>query len=72
MYKITITVTNPMSPDSVTQNYQVDPDTFDESQWAAGFPIASDLIQQVKSLSSAKEPANWSDAATAITAKSLG
>jgi hypothetical protein len=67
MYKISLSITNPLSGDSVTETYQVDQDTFDESHWTDGFPIASALIQRVKDLSSAREPTNWLDAATAIS-----
>ena len=68
MYKITLSVTNPNSGDSISMPYLVDENAFDANEWADGYPIAQDLINQVKALSAGKEPALWSSAATALTA----
>lgn len=69
MYKITLSVTNPLSGDSVVKPYLIDESTFDETQWAAGYPLAKDMIESVKAVSASKQPDPWSDAATVLTAK---
>lgn len=69
MYKITITITNPVTNDNEVLAYQVDQNSFDQEEWSGGFPLVREKIDALAERSVEKEPQNWSDAVTALTAK---
>lgn len=66
MYKITLSVTNPLSGDSVVIPYLIDEGTFDEAQWAEGYRLAKDMIENVMAMSTSKQPQPWLTATIAV------
>lgn len=69
MYKLTLTLTNPMTGDSESVPYQFDRDTLDEAEWAAGWPAVREMLDKLSTRSTSSEPVRWADAATAIITK---
>ena len=61
MYRITLTIDNPMSGLRKALVYQFDEDTLTEAKWTSAFPEVNTALQEVKTQSAApgKEPAVW-------------
>lgn len=69
MHKITLSVTNPITGDSEVVTCQFDAATFNEAEWAKGFPLMQGMLDKLTERTTDKEPLKWGDAATAILAK---
>lgn len=53
MYKLNITIENPMLGESTALRFQFDPATFDEKAWSAGFPTIRATVDDLIARSSA-------------------
>lgn len=59
MYRITLTLTNPMTSDNEVLNFQFDPPTLDQAKWNAAFPTVKARLDALVARSVTKEPATW-------------
>lgn len=61
MYRITLTIENPMSGIRKALVYQFDEDTLTEAKWTSAFPSVDEALTEVKTASAVegKEPPVW-------------
>ena len=63
MYKIQLTVVNPMqidgSGDSERVLFQFDPATLDEAKWTSAFPAVQAMLATLENRSTPNEPPTW-------------
>lgn len=61
MYKITLTIENPMSGIRKALVFQFDEDTLTQPKWTSAFPAVDAALTEVKTQSAEpnKEPATW-------------
>jgi hypothetical protein len=59
MYKITLTLTNPVTNDTEVIDYQFNPTTLDQAKWNGAFQAVRSRLDALVQRSTAKEPATW-------------
>lgn len=61
MYKITLTIENPMSGIRKALVYQFDKDTLNQAKWSSAFPAVDAALTEVEAQSAEpnKEPPTW-------------
>ena len=59
MYKITLTLANPMTGDNEVLVFQFDPPTLDQAKWSAAFPTMKARLDALVARAAATEPAKW-------------
>lgn len=63
MYRLTLTLTNPMTGDNEVMTYQFDPATLDQAKWNTGFPAVDARLAALKARAGGqngtKEPDIW-------------
>lgn len=59
MYRITLTMENPITGDRKAMIYQFDPDLLTQTKWNAAFPDVRAELDALIASSTPKEPATW-------------
>lgn len=59
MYKIRLTLENPITGDSKAMIFQFDPPTLDQAKWSSAFPDVRAELDALIATSTPKEPATW-------------
>ena len=59
IYRIQLTLLNPIANDSETLTFQFDPATLNATKWAAAFPTVQTSLATLQTRSTPKEPLTW-------------
>lgn len=59
MYKINLTLSNPLTGDSEVLIFQFDPATLTQAKWNAAFATLQASLNALKARSTPLEPATW-------------
>lgn len=61
MYKITLTIQNPMTGGAESLNYQFNPTGLTEAKWVSAYPAVAAMLQSLRDRSAVPnaEPAVW-------------
>jgi hypothetical protein len=59
MYKITLTLENPVTGDRSAMVYQFDPPTLTQTKWDTAFPAVRAALDALISSATVKEPPTW-------------
>lgn len=59
MYRIQLTLLNPIANDSEALTFQFDPATLTQAKWTAAFPTVQTSLNTLISRSTPKEPLQW-------------
>lgn len=59
MYKLTLTIENPMARESTSMTYQFDQNTLDQAKWNSAFPAVQTALGDLIAKAATSEPAKW-------------
>lgn len=59
MYKIILTLSNPMAADSEVMEFQFDPATLNQAKWNAAFDAVAARLATLKARAANEEPPTW-------------
>jgi hypothetical protein len=59
MYRIQLTLSDPLMGDSETLTFQFDPATLNQAKWNAAFPTVQGSLTTLVTRATPKEPPTW-------------
>lgn len=59
MYKITLSISDPLTGDTEVLAYQFDPATLTQTKWNGAFPAVNTALQTLVARATPKEPPTW-------------
>lgn len=59
MFKIDLTIMNPMTGETRNLRYQFDPATMSQAKWSAAYPTVQTVIDALATSATTTEPPKW-------------